>query len=95
MQDYRNVRWLRDRYKIKTQLFFFEDDVRFLAESTGIAELLPFAEPRLAGGPFSPYRYFPLRRRTDPAIGFEPETATPGGISTLSSGNTTRVGSFL
>jgi hypothetical protein len=36
-----------DGTKLNTQLFFFEDAVRFLVESTGISELLPVAEPRL------------------------------------------------
>ena len=90
---YRNVRWLLDRQigrlaggtKLKTQLFFFEDDVRFLVESTGISELLPVAEPRLGRRtvltlPLLP----PPQKNRSPPSDSSPETATPGGISIIS-----------
>src|SRR5947208_5302736 len=64
--------------KLKTHLFFFEDDVRFLVE------LLPVAEPRLGRRTVLTLPLFPLpQKNRSPPSDSSPETATPGGISTL------------
>jgi len=55
-----------------------------LVKSTGISEPLPVAEPRLgpADGPHLP-ALFSCAEELITAIGFEAETRTPGGISSL------------
>src|SRR5262245_38395696 len=71
--------------KLKTQLLFFEDDVRFLVESTGISELLPGAEPRLGRRTALTLPLFPPpQKNSSPPSDSSPVTTTPGGISTLS-----------
>src|SRR5438094_9537704 len=65
--------------KLKYQLFFFEDDVRFLVE------LLPVAEPRLGRRTILTLPLFPPpQKNSSPPSDSSPETATPDGISTLS-----------
>src|SRR5881296_1459532 len=68
-----------DSTKLKTQLVFFEGDVRFLVE------LLPVAAPRLGRRTVLTLPLFPPpQKNRSPPSDSSPETATPSGISSLS-----------